>query len=78
MDKRERAELFRERLSDAIRSRDMNRSDLARGANLDRSTVSQLLSEEAPRLPNGQALASISTALGVSADWLLGLTTHRG
>ncbi|WP_422385255.1 helix-turn-helix domain-containing protein [Roseibium album] len=78
MDKRERAELFRERLSDAIRSRDMNRSDLARGARLDRSTVSQLLSEDAPRLPNGQALAAIATALGVSADWLLGLSTHRG
>lgn len=78
MDKRDRAELFRERLSDALRSRDMNRSDLARGANLDRSTVSQLLSEDAPRLPNGQALASISGALGVSSDWLLGLSTHRG
>ena len=78
MDKRDRADLFRERLSDALRSRDMNRSDLARGANLDRSTVSQLLSEDAPRLPNGQALAAIATALSVSSDWLLGLSTHRG
>ncbi|POF32320.1 helix-turn-helix domain-containing protein [Roseibium marinum] len=78
MDKRDRAELFRERLSDALRSREMNRSDLARGAGLDRSTVSQLLSEEAPRLPNGQALAAIATALSVSSDWLLGLSTHRG
>jgi transcriptional regulator with XRE-family HTH domain len=78
MDKRDRAELFRERLSDALRSRAMNRSDLARGAGLDRSTVSQLLSEEAPRLPNGQALAAIATALSVSSDWLLGLSTHRG
>ncbi|AMN54249.1 MULTISPECIES: helix-turn-helix domain-containing protein [Stappiaceae] len=78
MDKRDRAVLFRERLSDALRSRDMNRSDLARGAGLDRSTVSQLLSEDAPRLPNGQALAAIATALSVSSDWLLGLSTHRG
>ncbi|MES0879620.1 helix-turn-helix domain-containing protein [Roseibium sp. SCP14] len=78
MDKRDRAVLFRERLSDALRSRDMNRSDLARGARLDRSTVSQLLSEDAPRLPNGQALAAIATALSVSSDWLLGLSTHRG
>ncbi|WP_428643168.1 helix-turn-helix domain-containing protein [Roseibium sp.] len=78
MDKRERADLFRERLSEALRSRDMNRSDLARGAGLDRSTVSQLLSEDMPRLPNGQALATIATALGVSSDWLLGLSTHRG
>ena len=78
MDKRNRAEIFRERLADALRSRDMNRSDLARNASLDRSTVSQLLSEDAPRLPNGQALAAIATALGVSSDWLLGLSTHRG
>lgn len=78
MDKRTRAEIFRERLADALRSREMNRSDLARNARLDRSTVSQLLSEDAPRLPNGQALAAIATALGVSSDWLLGLSTHRG
>lgn len=78
MDKRDRADLFRERLSDALRGRGMNRSDLARGAGLDRSTVSQLLSEDAPRLPNGQALAAIATTLGVSSDWLLGLSTHRG
>jgi len=78
MDKRDRAELFRERLSDALQSRAMNRSDLARGAGLDRSTVSQLLSEDAPRLPNGQALAAIAAALSVSSDWLLGLSTHRG
>lgn len=78
MDKRDRAELFRERLNAVLRERDMNRSDLARGAELDRSTVSQLLSEDSPRLPNGQALASIATALGVSADWLLGLSAHKG
>ncbi|MBN9669670.1 helix-turn-helix domain-containing protein [Roseibium aggregatum] len=78
MDKRDRAELFRERLSEALRDRDMNRSDLARAAGLDRSTVSQLLSEDAPRLPNGQALAAIATSLSVSSDWLLGLSTHRG
>jgi len=56
----------------------MNRSDLARAADLDRSTVSQLLSEDSPRLPNGQALATIATALGISADWLLGLSAHKG
>ena len=78
MDKRDRAELFRERLADALHDRDMNRSDLARSAQLDRSTVSQLLSDETPRLPNGQALAAIAAALSVSSDWLLGLSTHRG
>ncbi|MEP3430410.1 MAG: helix-turn-helix domain-containing protein [Roseibium sp.] len=78
MDKRDRAVLFRERLADALHDREMNRSDLARNAQLDRSTVSQLLSDETPRLPNGQALAAIATALSVSSDWLLGLSTHRG
>ncbi|MEP3049694.1 MAG: helix-turn-helix domain-containing protein [Roseibium sp.] len=78
MDKRDRAVMFRERLANALQDRDMNRSDLARSAQLDRSTVSQLLSDETPRLPNGQALAAIATALSVSSDWLLGLSTHRG
>jgi len=78
MDKRDRADLFRERLTKALAERTMNRSDLARSAGLDRSTVSQLLSEGAPRLPNGQALAVIASSLGVSSDWLLGLSTHEG
>ncbi|MTH97662.1 helix-turn-helix domain-containing protein [Roseibium sp. RKSG952] len=78
MDKTSRAFLFRERLAGALDSRGLNRSDLARAAGLDRSTVSQLLSEDQPRLPNGQALASIASSLSVSADWLLGLSTHQG
>lgn len=78
MDKRDRADVFRFRLSSALNERDMNRSELARAAALDRSTVSQLLSDEAPRLPNGHALAALAGALGVSTDWLLGLSTHRG
>ncbi|GGB35849.1 XRE family transcriptional regulator [Roseibium aquae] len=78
MDKRDRAILFRERLGKALNERTMNRSDLARAAALDRSTVSQLLSEGAPRLPNGQALAAIASTLGVSSDWLLGLSSHEG
>ncbi|TWI90149.1 transcriptional regulator, XRE family [Roseibium hamelinense] len=70
--------MFRERLAHALTEKQLNRSDLARLANLDRSTVSQLLSEDAPRLPNGQALAAIASSLGVSSDWLLGLSAHQG
>jgi hypothetical protein len=41
---------------------------------VDRSTVSQLLSAEGARLPNAQVVAECAAALGVTADWLLGLS----
>ena len=51
-----------------------NQSALARQVGVDRSTVSQLLSGEDPRLPNAQVAAECARALGVSSDWLLGLS----
>lgn len=78
MDKRDRALLFRQRITEALQRRNLNQSALAREAGLDRSTVSQLLGGEEPRLPTGQALAQIAGALQVSTDWLLGLSSHRG
>lgn len=74
MDKRDRALLFRHRLDTAIRERDMSRAALARAVGVDRSTISQLLNLETARLPNAQVVAEFSSALGVSGDWLLGLT----
>ncbi len=47
---------------------------LARAAGVDRSTISQLLKSRGPRLPNAQLVAECAAALGVSADWLLGLS----
>ncbi|GGO50766.1 Helix-turn-helix [Roseovarius pacificus] len=73
-DKRLRADLFRTRLSEAIRERDTNQSALARAVGVDRSTISQLLKGEGARLPNAQVVGECARALGVSADWLLGLT----
>ena len=78
MDKRERAETFKQRLDDAVTRAGWTQSRLAEISGLDRSTVSQLLSADQPRLPSGQALAEIASALQVSADWLLGLSNHRG
>ncbi len=52
----------------------MNQSVLARATGVDRSTISQLLRGDAARLPNAQLVAECAAALGVSADWLLGLT----
>ncbi|WP_127900575.1 helix-turn-helix transcriptional regulator [Solirhodobacter olei] len=74
LDKRRRAELFRERLARALAERAMSQSALARAVGVDRSTVSQLLATGEARLPNAQVAAECAAALGVSADWLLGLT----
>ncbi|MEM6276136.1 MAG: helix-turn-helix domain-containing protein [Pseudomonadota bacterium] len=73
-DKRDRAALFRQRLSVAIEAADSNQSALARATGVDRSTISQLLRDAGPRLPNAQLVAECASALGVSADWLLGLS----
>lgn len=73
-DKRLRALLFRSRLGDAMRDRDVTQSALARRVGVDRSTISQLLKSRGARLPNAQVVAECAAALGVSADWLLGLT----
>ena len=76
MDKRVRAGLFRDRLEQAMSTGKLSRSGLAREVRVDRSTIGQLLKEDAPRLPNAQLAADIASALGVSSDWLLGLTNR--
>ncbi|MDP4031789.1 MAG: helix-turn-helix transcriptional regulator [Pseudorhodobacter sp.] len=73
-DKRDRAKMFRQRLSRAMQETGINQSELARGVGVDRSTISQLLAEDATRLPNAQVAAECALALRVSADWLLGLS----
>lgn len=73
-DKRDRALLFRTRLQDAMTAKNSNQSSLARAIGVDRSTVSQLLTGRGARLPNAQVVAGCAGVLGVSADWLLGLT----
>lgn len=74
VDKRSRADLFRRRLDDAMATAGTSRSALSRAVGVDRSTVSQILSDAGARLPNAQVVAECAAALGVSADWLLGLT----
>lgn len=74
MDKRNRARLFRERLQVAMAQAEVSRAGLARAVGLDRSTVSQVLAEGTTRLPGAQVVAEAAQALGVSADWLLGLS----
>ncbi|MGM0583049.1 MAG: helix-turn-helix domain-containing protein [Pseudomonadota bacterium] len=74
MDKRARAQLFRQRMAAAMERAELTRSGLARATGVDRSTVGQLLAEEETRLPNAQFVAEAAAALRVSADWLLGLS----
>lgn len=73
-DKRDRAKLFRDRLVHAMADARETQSGLARRVGVDRSTISQLLSEGSARLPNAQVVAECAGALGVSSDWLLGLS----
>lgn len=64
---------FRARLAEAMARRSMTQSALARATGVDRSTISALLAP-GMRLPGAQLTADCAQALGVSADWLLGLS----
>jgi transcriptional regulator with XRE-family HTH domain len=69
-----RAEGFRLRLGQALKSADMTQSALARAIKTDRSTLSQALSDDGTRLPSAHVVAACAAVLGVSSDWLLGLS----
>ncbi len=73
VDKRDLAPLFRSRMAEAMAGRKISQADLARRCGVDRSTISALL-QPGTRLPNAGLAADCARALGISADWLLGLT----
>lgn len=77
MDKRDRADLFRKRLLEALDTSTLSRSDLARLSGTQRSTIAQLLNAQDARLPNAHLAANFAQTLNVSSDWLLGLTNRR-
>lgn len=74
LDKRLRAKQFRTRLARALQDQNMSQSALARAVGADRSTISQALTGDSARLPGAQVVGACAQALGVSADWLLGLS----
>lgn len=74
IDKRLRAQQFRARLTRAMQDTATSQSGLARAIGVDRSTISQLLTGDGPRLPNAHVVGACASALGVSADWLLSLS----
>ncbi|MGB0440834.1 MAG: helix-turn-helix domain-containing protein, partial [Paracoccaceae bacterium] len=74
IDKRARAALFRNRLRAAMDMGHVSQSALARSSGVDRSTISQVLGDAGARLPNAHQVGAFAAVLGVSADWLLGLS----
>ena len=74
MDKRDRSTLFRTRLQTAMTLSGDTQSSLSRKTGADRSTLSQILIGTDARLPNANLVAECAQSLGVSADWLLGLS----
>ena len=66
--------MFQTRLTRAMGEQGVSQSALARQIGVDRSTISQLLTNAGARLPNAQVVAECAHALNVSADWLLGLS----
>lgn len=73
-DRREVARQFRVRLKEAMTRVEISRSALASRVGIDRSTLSQLLSDGVERLPRADTVAAIAATLQVSLDWLLGLS----
>ena len=79
MDKRETVEIFKQRLTELIDRTRLSRAQFAAKAGLDRSTLSQLLAEDAVRLPRADTIARIAARHKVSAPVLnhsLVLTHH--
>jgi transcriptional regulator with XRE-family HTH domain len=74
--KRDTAEDFRQRLGELVTRTGLSRAGFARKAELDRSTLSQLLSGASVRLPSAETIARIAARHNVSIDWLLGLSQH--
>ena len=74
MDKRTLGPIFRERLKTVLRRYSGSQAEFARTIGLDRSALSQLLSDQSTRLPRAETLHAIAERHGVSLDWLMGLS----
>src|SRR5262245_49373583 len=71
------AQNFRERLTRIIAQTGLNHAAFARHVGVDRSTLSQLLSDGNDRLPRAETLAAIAKGCRISIDWLLGLSQRE-
>jgi transcriptional regulator with XRE-family HTH domain len=77
MDRQHTAESFRARVLELIGRGNESRSAFAARVGMDRSTLSQLLSNGNDRLPRAETVIAIARAEQVSCDWLLGLAQDR-
>jgi transcriptional regulator with XRE-family HTH domain len=68
---------FRTRIGQVIARSGMTPAAFARATGIDRSTLSQLLAGQIPRLPRAETLAAIARTAHVSVDWLLGLSQRE-
>lgn len=73
-DKTARAQTFRRRFARALDNAGLSQSALARAIGTDRSTLSQALGDSGARLPSAHVVGACAATLGVSTDWLLGLS----
>jgi len=78
MDKRDLSSLFRERLRVLLQRSTGNQSAFAASIGIDRSALSQMLSETSTRLPRAETLLAIASEHKVSLDWLMGLSQDEG
>lgn len=69
--------LFRRRLEAVMARAGSSPAAFARQAGIDRSTLSQLLTDDGPRLPRAETLMALAKAAHVSVDWLLGLSQRE-
>lgn len=72
-DKRDVAEVFRDRMALLIAQKGFNLSRFAKSIGIDRSALSQFLAPGSTRLPRAETLCAIARTCGVSLDWLMGL-----
>jgi len=74
LDRREILPRFQQRLRQVLGRSELSQTDFARAVGIDRSTLSQLLTQGADRLPRVESVAAIARLGNTSLDWLLGLT----
>ncbi len=74
IDRRDILPRFQQRLREVLARSELSQTDFAKAASIDRSTLSQLLTAGADRLPRVESIVGIAQIGNVSLDWLLGLS----
>jgi hypothetical protein len=78
VDKRDLSSLFRDRMRILLQRFAGNQSAFATSIGIDRSALSQMLSDASTRLPRAETLLTIAAEHKVSLDWLMGLSHDEG